>query len=84
MAVNPFTGEPCLGSGGGTYRTKIFYGGKNALTGLGGGNGGRAGVPAENATEFGCGGGAVNCNGNSGAYSGKGGDGIVIIYEKLE
>ena len=88
LCINPFTMEQCLGAGGsvntngGTlYRRSA---GKNPITGLGGGGPSTAfNTSGEDATEFGCGGGA--CWGTSSSVrGGNGADGIVIIYEKLE
>lgn len=90
--VNPYTGLYCVGNGGGAVTQSSessdsqYSGGKNALTGLGGGDGVKsraAAVVGESASEFGSGGGAaVGFNYN--ATSGAGADGIVIIYEKEE
>lgn len=88
LCRNPFTGEQCLASGGGTHANSsgsvdgYTEGGKNPFTGLGGGDGGTAyNISGQDATEFGCGGGG--CCGAS-ASSGAGAAGIVIIYEKCE
>lgn len=93
QCINPFTGEIFLGSGGGAYTStsgspdtaKAGLGGKNPVTGLGGGDGAAgidgATVRAENASLPGCGGGAANVTTSGGkATSGAGADGAVYIY----
>lgn len=92
QCINPFTGERILGSGGSAYSNTSTTdtavagaGGKDPLTGLGGGDaavavdGGTA--QAEDASLPGCGGGAANVASSGGrAISGAGADGAVYIY----
>lgn len=92
LCINPFTGERILGSGGSAYSSTsgtdsaaAGNGGKDPLTGLGGGNGAAAvdgtAAIAEDASLPGCGGGAANVAGEStSATSGAGADGAVYIY----
>lgn len=88
MCINPFTMEQILGSGGGraSLATNGTYTGfppkLNPVTGCGGGNVG-LGSNGGDATEFGCGGGAA-IGTASGITAGAGGNGIVLIYKKIE
>lgn len=75
--INPFTQEDILGGGGGCLLSvngsgsssikETYPGGKNPITGLGGGD------YREDASEFGCGGGA----------GANGADGAIIIYKAI-
>lgn len=96
QCYNPFTNELCLGGGGpaannGGGQVSALVGGKNPVTGLGGGDGlsvawtsGGGNAIAQSASEFGSGGGAVSVY-RSSTYSGvvksgAGADGAVFIY----
>lgn len=98
LKFNPFTNENCLGNGAnaqttGTNSYFTYKGSKNPLTGLGGGDGHTYGddvpssspvIPGEDATEYGCGGGAFVYSGwnSHNAYAGAGADGAVFVYYK--
>ena len=89
QCLNWFEGREILGSGGGVYGpedeeyTDPRPGGKNPVTGKGGGNGGGVSnknetATGEDASEPGCGGGGAA--GNAARISGAGADGAVYIY----
>lgn len=93
QCYNPFSGASILGAGG--HGSVDYYergftsnGGKDLVTGKGAGDGSAAynsDVIAQNATENGSGGGGAavrSTSGDSTATSGKGGDGLVIIYKR--
>lgn len=94
-AINPFTGEEILGGGGAAgvrYENgqSIASGSLpslNNFTGKGGGNGVTTGGTGADATENGCGGGgaaAATASESAPLVSGKGGDGLVVIYRYFE
>lgn len=86
QCFNPFEQKEILASGGGAYTAKTSSGsagkgGKNPLTGKGGGDGAyniSGNATATAATEPGCGGGSASASGT--ATSGAGADGAVYIY----
>lgn len=82
---NQFSGERKLGSGGSAYgnsesAVQLGPGGKGP-SGLGGGDAAHGtGAKAEDATEYGCGGGAVIRQNLKSATNGAGADGAIFIY----
>lgn len=84
---NQFTGERKLGAGGGIYSSSSSayvtgVGGKGPR-GLGGGDAVFGnGATAGDATEYGCGGGAVARSNVQSATNGAGADGAILIYYK--
>lgn len=86
QCFNPFEQKEILASGGGAYTRKTDSGsagtgGKNPLTGKGGGDGAYSvtgAATATAATEPGCGGGSASAKGTP--TSGAGADGAVYIY----
>lgn len=86
QCLNPFENTRIMGSGGGAYGQTTghtFPGGKDPITGLGGGDGVYANgvsVVGKPGTTPGSGGGAAYSYGGSSASGGKGADGAVYIY----
>lgn len=81
FTLNVFELKLCLGSGAGGYYSHNI-GGKNPLTGKGGGDIVVDGVGDGNASETGCGGGASKCAQGVRSTSGKGADGAVYLYAR--